>query len=51
MTILDASIDGRMSKRALRLVQEWRKLHSGELMDNWLRAHDRRPLEPISPLE
>jgi hypothetical protein len=51
VTILDGGIDGQMSKRALRLVQEWRKLHSDELMDNWLRARDRRPLEPIPPLE
>lgn len=51
VTILDGDIDGRIPKRALRLVQEWRKLHRDELMDNWLRARDRRPLEPISPLE
>ena len=51
VTILDGNIDGSMPNRALRLVQEWRKLHRDELMDNWLRARDRRPLEQISPLE
>jgi len=43
-------VRGAMSKRALRLVLEWLDAHHGELMENWKRARERRPLEPIAPL-
>lgn len=42
---------GALSKRALSLVNEWRKLHRDELMDNWERAQMRKPLVYIAPLE
>jgi len=41
---------GSLPERALRLVHEWAALHCGELEENWLRARDELPLEPIAPL-
>ena len=43
-------VTGTMSKRALRLVLEWMDLHQAELMQNWERARERKPLQPIDPL-
>jgi len=43
-------VKGRMSKRALRFVLEWAEQHQDELLEDWNRARDRRPLEPIPPL-
>ena len=43
-------VEGRMSKRALRLLFEWSELHRDELLENWARARERRPLLSISPL-
>ena len=42
---------GEISKRALALVQEWRKIHLKELLDDWDCAQRRVPLAYISPLE
>jgi len=44
-------VHGRFPKRALRLVLEWLDLHKGDLMENWQRARERRPLQDIEPLE
>jgi hypothetical protein len=44
-------IRGSISKRALSLVQEWRKMHGTELLEDWERARQRKPLAYISPLE
>ena len=44
-------IDGNLPKRALKLVKEWVKLHKNELLENWQRAKDGRPLNIIEPLE
>jgi hypothetical protein len=41
---------GTLSRRALRLVQEWEELHRDELSENWRRARDQHPLVPIPPL-
>ena len=38
---------GSLPERALRLVHEWTAL---QLEENWLRARDEVPLEPIAPL-
>ena len=43
-------VRGAMSKRALRLVLEWMDAHHRELMENWERARERKPLERIAPL-
>ncbi len=44
-------VHGRFPKRALRLILEWLDLHKGDLMENWQRARERRPLQDIEPLE
>jgi len=44
-------LDGNLSKRALRLVEEWRALHQEELMEDWKLARERQPLNKIEPLE
>ena len=43
-------VEGRMSKRELRLLFEWLDLHREALMENWQRARERRPLEKLPPL-
>lgn len=43
-------VEGRMSKRALRLLFEWSELHRDELLENWTRARERRTLLSIPPL-
>jgi hypothetical protein len=42
---------GSLPKRALSLVDEWRRAHEEELLDNWERARQRLPLAYIAPLE
>jgi hypothetical protein len=44
-------MDGELPRRALALVLEWAALHRNELRDNWQRAREGLPLEPIDPLE
>jgi hypothetical protein len=44
-------LNGCLSKRAVRLVEEWRALHVPELMEDWELARARQPLNPIEPLE
>ncbi len=43
-------VRGVMSKRALRMIFEWSDSHREDLLDNWNRARERRPLNQISPL-
>ena len=43
-------IDGGLPPHAGRLVREWAALHRAELEENWSRAEQMRPLEPIEPL-
>lgn len=51
MEIESGKINGTMSKRALALVQEWRRLHKKELLQEWELAEQKKPLFPIKPLE
>ena len=44
-------VDGRFPRRALGAVLEWYDMHRDELRANWQLARDRRPLNPIDPLE
>jgi hypothetical protein len=44
-------LEGSLSARAGRLVEEWRLLHQPELNDAWARARAREPLSKIPPLE
>ncbi|HEV8688440.1 MAG TPA: DUF4160 domain-containing protein [Gaiellaceae bacterium] len=41
---------GSLPDRALRLVREWATLHRAELEQDWQRAREGLPLEPIPPL-
>lgn len=43
-------VRGVMSKRALRMIFEWSDNHREDLLDNWDRARERRPLNQILPL-
>jgi hypothetical protein len=45
------AITGRMSRRALGLIEEWRTMHKEELLEDWRRAINKEPLNPIEPLE
>jgi Domain of unknown function (DUF4160) len=49
--IADGVVKGEFPRRALRHVVEWYELHKTELAENWQRAKDRKPLQPIPPLE
>jgi hypothetical protein len=44
-------LEGSLTPRAIRLVEEWRVLHQSELLDDWQRAQARQPLNRIEPLE
>jgi hypothetical protein len=44
-------LEGSLSSRAGRLVEEWRFLHQAELNDAWSLARARQPLNKIPPLE
>ena len=41
---------GKLPARALRLVNEWQRLHRAELEENWGLAMSERPVFPIEPL-
>ena len=42
---------GNMSKRAIRMIQEWRELHKRELLEDWNLAEQKKALFAIKPLE
>ena len=44
-------ISGSFPPRAQRLVLEWLELHRDELLEDWILAQDRKPLNKIEPLE
>ncbi len=44
-------VEGVMPKRALQMIQEWRELHKAELLENWKKAGQNKPIEKIEPLE
>jgi hypothetical protein len=46
-----APLRGQLPPRAVRLVAEWAGLHQSELSDNWDLASQRKPLNPIEPLQ
>ena len=45
------TVRGEFPAASLRLVLEWTVLHRRELSENWNRARNREPLNPIDPLE
>ncbi|MGR8999957.1 MAG: DUF4160 domain-containing protein [Gammaproteobacteria bacterium] len=44
-------MEGKIPRRALSLVLEWLALHRDELLENWMRCKQRKPLLTIEPLE
>jgi hypothetical protein len=44
-------VRGEFPKRALRAVLDWLDEHKAELMVDWHLAQQRKPLNPIDPLE
>jgi hypothetical protein len=44
-------IIGSLPPRALGIVMEWASIHQEELMQNWNRAINYQPLEPVEPLK
>ena len=44
-------LQGALSRRAAKLVEDWRRLHMKELMQDWNLAKQRKPLRVIAPLE
>jgi hypothetical protein len=46
-----AVLAGKLPRRALSMVLEWLAMHRTELVDNWTRAQQRKPLQPIEPLD
>ena len=49
--IASDAVHGAFPRRALGFVREWTALHRAELLENWNRARQQQPLEPIAPLE
>jgi hypothetical protein len=48
--IQTAIVQGKMAKRALRMLFEWSEIYREALLDNWERAKARKPLMMIPPL-
>lgn len=46
-----AVLAGKLPRRALSMVLEWLAIHRTELVDNWTHAQQRKPLQPIEPLD
>ena len=49
--ISTGKVTGNMSKRALRMLEEWRKRHVNDLLDDWQLAESNKQLINIKPLE
>jgi hypothetical protein len=49
--IRTGTVNGTMSNRALKMVQEWRELHIDELLRDWDLAEKRQALFNIQGLE
>ena len=47
----DGVVKGEFPRRALRHVLEWYEVNKPALVENWGRAKERKPLQPIPPLE
>jgi hypothetical protein len=44
-------IEGYLPARVLGLVVEWATLHKEDLLDNWLKVEQKKPLCKIAPLQ
>jgi hypothetical protein len=50
ITIEEGIVEGKMPKRALKMIFEWMELHKLELIEDWNRAKNKEPLLKINPL-
>ena len=44
-------VHGHIPRRALNLIFEWLDLHKSELLENWNRIEQRKPIKKIEPLK
>ncbi len=52
IAITDGSlVDGKLPRRAMKLVQDWLASHRNEMDENWRRARTGRPLLTVPPLD
>ncbi|MEQ9467058.1 MAG: DUF4160 domain-containing protein [Ekhidna sp.] len=51
MNIETGEVIGNISRRALNLVYDWLDQHRDELLENWKRIEERKPLNKIKPLD
>lgn len=49
--IENGEIKGNMPRRDLQLVYEWLDMHKDELMENWKRLQEGKPIVKIEPLK
>lgn len=49
--IKTGTINGKFPRRALKLVYQWLDIHKEDLMDNWNKMLERKPLRKIDPLK
>ena len=49
--IQTGEVTGRMSRRALAMIEEWRVLHRDELLEDWRLAEAKKTLNRVPPLE
>lgn len=49
--IQSGKITGIMANRAVKMIQEWRKLYKKELLKDWKLAEQKKALFAIKPLE
>ena len=45
------TVTGHMGRKAIALIEEWRKMHQAELLHNWELARQKKDLHRIAPLE
>ena len=44
-------LKGKLPRNALKSVEKWRKIHEKELLENWHRREQGKPLLKIPPLK
>ena len=43
-------LNGKISRRALKLVLQWARIHQQELLENWEKARRQETLHQVEPL-
>ena len=50
ISIEDGIVEGKMPKRALKLIFEWLEIHNEKLMENWIDIQENGTYKTIAPL-